>query len=100
MTLTGSAIGPAPGSRRIRADRVVADGSFQFRLLPAGDYYVAAAADVDEYEWYDPAFLDRLSASSALKITISEGEKKQLILGPRPPGDPPAARALLQRDGQ
>lgn len=89
-----------PRSRRIRADRVLADGTFQFRLLPAGDYYVAAAADVDEYEWYDPALLDRLAATSALKITIGEGEKKQLILAPRPSGDPPAARTLLQRDGQ
>jgi uncharacterized protein (DUF2141 family) len=89
-----------PRSRRIRAERVVADGTFQFRVLPAGDYYVAAAADVDEYEWYDSALLERLAASSALKITIGDGEKKRLILAPRPSGDPPAGGALLQRNRQ
>jgi uncharacterized protein (DUF2141 family) len=65
-----------PRSRRIRADRAAADGTFQFRLLPPGDYYVAATTDVDEYEWYDAAFLDHLAVSSAVKITIAEGEKK------------------------
>jgi len=67
-----------PRSRRIRAERSLADGTFQFRLLPAGDYYVAAATDVDEYEWYDSAFLDRLVVSSAVKIAIGEGEKKNV----------------------
>jgi hypothetical protein len=67
-----------PRSRRIRAERSAADGRFQFRLLPAGDYYVAAATDVDEYEWYDAAFLERLAAGSAVKIVIGEGEKKPL----------------------
>ena len=65
-----------PRSRRIRAERVVADGTFQFRLLAPGDYYVAAAADVDEYEWFDSTLLERLAVSSALKITVTEGEKK------------------------
>jgi uncharacterized protein (DUF2141 family) len=65
-----------PRSRRIRAERVVADGTFQFRLLAPGDYYVAAAADVDEYERFDSTVLERLAVSSALKITITEGEKK------------------------
>jgi uncharacterized protein (DUF2141 family) len=67
--------------RRIRAEHSAADGTFQFRILPAGDYYVAAATDVDEYEWYDAVFLDRLALSSAVKITIGEGEKKTLDLG-------------------
>ena len=69
-----------PRSRRIRAEHVVADGSFQFRALPAGDYDVAAAADIDEYEWYDSALLERLAASAALKITIGEGEKKTITV--------------------
>ena len=89
-----------PRSRRIRAERVTADGAFQFRQLPPGDYYAASAADVDEYGWYDSALLERLAASTALKITIGEGEKKQLILTPRPSGDPPAGRPLLERNRQ
>ena len=44
-----------PRARRIRAERSLADGTFLFRFLPAGDYYVAATADVDEYEWYRPS---------------------------------------------
>jgi len=43
--------------------------------LPAGEYYVTALADVEEYEWYDPAFLERVVPSSA-KTTIAEDEKK------------------------
>ena len=75
-----------PRSRRIRAERVVADGSFQFRALPAGEYYVAATAEVDEFEWYDSTFLERLTTSSALKVAIGEGEKKTVdIVRQAPP---------------
>ena len=73
-----------PRSRRIRAERPAGDGTFEFRLVPAGDYYVAAATDVDEYEWYDPVLLDRLAVSSAVKIPIAEGEKKTVDLVSRP----------------
>jgi hypothetical protein len=73
-----------PRSRRIRAERVVADGTFQFRLLASGDYFIAAAADVDEYEWFDPTLLERLAASSALKITIAEGERKIVDVARQP----------------
>ena len=65
-------------SRRIRAARSAADGSFQFWLLPPGDYYVAAVADLDEGEQYDPILLDRLATSSAMRITIREGDKKSV----------------------
>jgi len=67
-----------PGSRRIRAAQSAVDGTFQFRRMPAGEYYVAAAGDADEGEWYDPLLLDRLTVSSARKTTIAEGEKKTI----------------------
>lgn len=67
-----------PGARRIRAVQSAVDGTFQFRRLPAGEYYVAAVGDADEGEWYDPLLLDRLAASSAMKTTIAEGEKKTI----------------------
>jgi uncharacterized protein (DUF2141 family) len=67
-----------PGSRRIRALQSAVDGTFQFRRLPAGDYYVAAVNDADEGEWYDPVVLDRLAVSTAIKTTIAEGERKTL----------------------
>ena len=65
-----------PRSRWIRAEQSSTDGSFQFRVLPAGEYFVAAISDIDDYAWYDPVLLDRLAATSALKIAIGEGEKK------------------------
>lgn len=64
-----------PKSRRIHAEQSATDGTFHLRQLPAGEYYITAVGDVDEYEWYDAAFLDRLVTSSA-KTTIAEGEKK------------------------
>ena len=36
---------------------------------------VAAIVDVEQDEWFDPSFLQRV-APSALRITIVEGEKK------------------------
>ena len=71
-------------ARRIRAARVVADGTFQFRLLAAGDYYVAAVPDVDEYEWFDPVLLERLATSSAITFRMGEGEKKIVDLVRQP----------------
>ena len=65
-----------PKSRRIRAEQSSTDGSFQFRVLPAGEYFLAASSDVDDYAWYDPVVLDRLATTAALKITIGDGEKK------------------------
>ena len=63
------------GARRIRAARPAADGRFEMTLLPPGDYFLAALTDVDQDEWQEPNFLDRV-IPSAIKISIAPGEKK------------------------
>jgi hypothetical protein len=67
-----------PTSRRIRAVPSTADGRFLFRMVAPGEYWLAAVADVDDGEWYDPVLLERLLTGPAVKTTISEGEKKTL----------------------
>ena len=67
-----------PMSRRIRAVPSTTDGRFLFRMVAPGEYWLAAVADVDDGEWYDPVLLERLLTGSAVKTTISEGEKKTL----------------------
>jgi len=67
-----------PGSRRIRAVPSASDGTFLFRMVPPGEYWIAAVADVDDGEWYDPVLLEHLATSSAVKTTILEGGKKTL----------------------
>lgn len=64
-----------PGSRRIQAVRPATDGRFVAANLPAGDYLIAALADVMPNEWNDATFLDRV-APSAIKVALGEGEKK------------------------
>ena len=64
-----------PQSRRIRAIRPGADGRFVVRNLPAGDYLIAAVADIEDGEWYDPTVLQQLAGAS-MKLGIGEGEKK------------------------
>jgi protocatechuate 3,4-dioxygenase beta subunit len=62
-------------SRRILTTRTATDGSYTFRAVPPGDYFLAPVEDAEPGEWYDPAFLQRLSPG-ALRITIAEGEQK------------------------
>jgi hypothetical protein len=64
-----------PPSRRVLMVRPSVDGKFTFRNMPAGDYLLAAAIDVDQGEWMDPAFLAQFVQSS-IKISIAEGETK------------------------
>jgi hypothetical protein len=64
-----------PGSRRVRFTRPGIDGRFVFRDLPAGDYLIAAAADVEASDLSDASFIERLMPS-ALKVSLREGETK------------------------
>jgi protocatechuate 3,4-dioxygenase beta subunit len=62
-----------PQSRRIQMVRPGRDGTFTFRNIPAGDYRLAAVTDVEQGEWFDPAFLKPL-ATSSLAVKLVEGE--------------------------
>ena len=63
-------------SRRIQAKRPGSDGQFNFANLAPGDYLVGAVTDVEQGEWFDPAFLTQL-APAAIPVTIAEGERKR-----------------------
>jgi hypothetical protein len=63
--------------RMVRADE---QGRFTLRGLPPGATYLAAAVDsVEEGEWQDPEFLERLR-EPASRVTLREGETKTLTL--------------------
>jgi hypothetical protein len=62
-------------SRRIAAVRPGRDGQYSIRNLPPGEYRIAAAVDLEQGEWFDPAVLDRLLPSAA-GITVTGAEKK------------------------
>jgi len=64
-----------PQSRRIVAVRTDQTGAFRMRNIPPGDYWLIAVDDVEQGEWFDPAFLEKVRPN-ATKISISEGEKK------------------------
>jgi hypothetical protein len=42
---------------------------------PAGEYYLAALADLDPIEWQTPEFLEQITAA-AVRVRIGEGERK------------------------
>lgn len=62
-------------SRRVAAVRPNSEGQFSVKNLPPGDYFVAAVADVEQGEWFDPRFLEQL-LSVATRITLADGERK------------------------
>jgi hypothetical protein len=64
------------GARRLPAPaRVGTDGAFRFTNLPSGTYHLVALTEVSQSDLYDEAFLEALT-SSALQITLAEGEQK------------------------
>ncbi len=58
--------------RRVRATRPASDGRFTFADLPAGDYLLAAATDIESDTWRQPAFLEQVAASS-VKVRVADG---------------------------
>jgi hypothetical protein len=67
-------------TRYVRMIRSDADGRFTLRGLPPGATYLAAAVDyLEDGEWQDPEFLERLR-ESASRVAIRDGETKTLAL--------------------
>jgi hypothetical protein len=64
-----------PQARRIAMSRPDTAGRFTFRQLPAGDYRLTAVTDVEQGEWFDPAFLEQL-LNASIPVSLREGEKK------------------------
>ncbi len=64
-----------PDSRRLTSVRPGSDGTYVIRAVPAGEYFVTAVNDLENGEWFDPSVLEQLS-TSALTITLADGEKK------------------------
>ena len=64
-----------PQSQRIQAVRVATDGQYRFRRVFPGAYLVASTLDVEQGEWMDPAFLQRVAAG-AVPVTLADGEQK------------------------
>jgi hypothetical protein len=63
-------------NRRMPAPtETLADGRFRIADLPAGDYFILMATDLDPDSLQDPAVLAQL-ASQAQRVTLGEGEKK------------------------
>ena len=62
-------------SRRIRTTRAGEDGRYSFRVVPPGDYRLATVLDPEPGSWFDRAVLSDLD-SSAVRISLAEGEKK------------------------
>jgi hypothetical protein len=61
--------------RRIRTTRAGEDGRYSFRVVPPGDYRLATMLDPEPGSWFDKAVLSGLD-SSAVRISLAEGEKK------------------------
>ena len=68
-----------PQARQIQASRPDQSARYQIRGLPAGDYWLVAVDLVQQGEWHDPRFLDRIR-TKAERITIREGEITSLNL--------------------
>jgi len=63
------------GSRRVAGVRTASDGRYVVRNLPAGDYLIAAADDIEANEWFDPQVLQAL-VSTAAKTSLGPNEAR------------------------
>jgi uncharacterized protein (DUF2141 family) len=64
-----------PQSRRIRTSRAGADGQYNFRMVPPGEYRLTTLVDPEPGIWFDREVLEQLDSSS-IRIVLGEGEKK------------------------
>ena len=66
-------------TRFVRMARTDAQGHFTLRGLPGGTYLVAAVDYLEEGEWQDPEFLERLREPAA-RVSVRDGETKTVAL--------------------
>ncbi|HEX6464282.1 MAG TPA: carboxypeptidase-like regulatory domain-containing protein, partial [Vicinamibacterales bacterium] len=66
-------------SRYIQAGRTDQNGKYNVHGLPPGDYFVLISDNVEQGEWYDPAFLEQ-ARQGATRLSLNEGEQKTLDL--------------------
>jgi hypothetical protein len=74
------------GTRRVRLAAASLAGTYLFDGLPAGEYYVAAVDTRLTGRWKDAAFLARLT-TSAVRVTLGDGEDKTVALKRTSPRD-------------
>jgi len=65
----------SPQSRRIQAARADQNGVYRIAALPPGEYLLVAVDDVEQGEWFDPAYLEEVK-EGATRVTLAEGEQK------------------------
>jgi len=63
-------------ARWLRPDQL---GRFVVNDLTPGDYLVAPAADVDDLQWQNSAYLDRFR-SAATRVVLGDGETKTIAV--------------------
>jgi len=68
-----------PNSRYLKTARPDQGGRYKLNGLPPGEYRVIALDYVDQNEWNDPEFLERIR-SRATTFSITEGETKSVDL--------------------
>jgi hypothetical protein len=71
--------GPSYRQRRNTSKGVTPSGTYEFKDLPPGEYFVAAISENDTTDWETVAFRDKL-IPSAVKITVGPGESRSLDL--------------------
>jgi protocatechuate 3,4-dioxygenase beta subunit len=69
----------SPESRFIAADRPDQAGKVQFRGLPPGDYHIAAVEWVEEGQWLDAQFLQRVRPLAS-KVRLEAGQTQVVEL--------------------
>jgi hypothetical protein len=66
-------------SRRIATSHTGDTGAYRIHGLPAGDYYLLVTDNVEQGEWFDPAYLDSVK-DKATHVTLQDGDNKTLDL--------------------
>ena len=64
-----------PNARRVKTVRASDNGTYLITDLPAGEYFLCAAVEIDRQLMFEPEYLQQLIPLS-LKITLGESEKK------------------------